>query len=102
MKLTSITALLTAITVSLAAPAQTIELPFDSVFKDYQAHKEVKLLDWKASNEAVRAAGGWRAYQREAQAPDVPNSSNSAPVPAKTSSAAQDKPTINMHQGHGK
>jgi hypothetical protein len=102
MKRTSITALLTAITVSLAAPAQSIELPYESVFKDYQAHKDVKLLDWKASNEAVRAAGGWRAYQREAQAPDVPAATSSAPVPAKTEPTTSDKPATNAHQGHSK
>jgi hypothetical protein len=81
--------------ISLAVVAQNIELPYESVFKDYQAHKEVKLLDWKASNEGVRAAGGWRAYQRESQAPDVP-------TPAKAESMMQDKPAANPHQGHGK
>jgi hypothetical protein len=85
MKRTSITALLTGVTVSLAAPAQSLELPYESVFKDYQAHKDVKLLDWKASNEAVRAAGGWREYLKESQAPDAPSLAKpSAPIDCST------------------
>jgi hypothetical protein len=80
--------------------SQAIELPYESVFKDYQSHKEVKLKDWKAANEEVRAAGGWRAYQREVQAPDVTVPSNAVPV--KTEPTTSDKPATNPHQGHSK
>lgn len=55
----------------LAAAAQTLILPYESVFKDYQPHKDVPLQNWKSANEAVHTAGGWRAYQRESQAPDA-------------------------------
>jgi hypothetical protein len=71
---------------SLSVSAQTVELPYESVFKAYQTHKDVKLLDWKESNEAVRAAGGWRAYQKESQALDVPQASDTnKPVIEKSS-----------------
>jgi hypothetical protein len=73
----------------LTGLAQTLELPYESVFKEYQTYKEIKRLDWKASNEAVRAAGGWRAYQREAQAPD--EAVNPAPALIKAEPIAQDK-----------
>lgn len=67
----------TALCLALAqttVQAQTLTLPYESVFKSYQMHQDVPLQDWKTSNEAVRTAGGWRAYQREAQAPDLPAS----------------------------
>lgn len=95
MKFIATTVLCTAAMVSLAAPAQTIDLPYESVFKDYQAHKEVKLLDWKTSNEAVRAAGGWRAYQKESQAPDITSTSpisTKVTPPAHHSSKNEVKP----------
>lgn len=77
--------------VSHAAVAQPLSLPYESVFKDYQTHKDVPLLDWKASNEAVRAAGGWKAYQREAQAPDAPD----APLsPAPSGAPVKPEPTM--------
>jgi hypothetical protein len=89
-----------SVIVSQVSLSQAIELPYESVFKDYQSHKEVKLKNWKAANEEVRAAGGWRAYQREAQAPDVPATASSAPVPTKTEPTTSEKPATNAHQGH--
>ncbi len=83
---------------SHASLSQVIELPYESVFKDYQPHTDVKLKNWKASNEEVRAAGGWRAYQREAQAPDAPTPPNAAPV--KTETTMQNKAAANPQQGH--
>lgn len=70
----SVSAAQTAASVNDAVLAShpPMTLPYDSVFKDYQGHKDVKLLDWKASNEAVRAAGGWREYLKQSQAPDAP------------------------------
>lgn len=29
-----------------------------------------ELADWRAANERVRAVGGWKAYLKQAQAPD--------------------------------
>jgi hypothetical protein len=93
-------ALFTQAMVCLSVQAQTIALPYESVFKDYQTHQEVKLKDWKAANEEVRAAGGWRAYQREAQAPDTPNPNRA--VPTKSEPISNEKPNTSVHQGHGK
>lgn len=89
----------TSASLPLAAQAQTIALPYESVFKDYQTHKDVPLLDWKASNEAVRAAGGWKAYQREAQAPDAPLSPAPSGAPVKPEPTMRDKAAASPHLG---
>lgn len=47
-------------------PAARLE--FRSALQDYQPFSEGKLLPWKQANEAVREAGGWREYAREAAA----------------------------------
>jgi hypothetical protein len=101
-KLPALAAFSASVIYSQVDLSQAIELPYKSVFKDYQAHKEVKLKDWKAANEEVRAAGGWRTYQREGQAPDVPAPASTAPVRAKTEPTTSDKPATNAHQGHSK
>jgi predicted outer membrane protein len=31
-----------------------------------------ELADWRAVNERVRAVGGWKAYLKQAQAPEAP------------------------------
>jgi hypothetical protein len=48
-----------------AAPQQAA--PYRSAFEGYRPFSEEKVAPWAASNEAVRNAGGWRAYAREAQ-----------------------------------
>jgi hypothetical protein len=99
-KLPALAAFAASVIFSQVSLSQAIELPYESVFKDYQSHKEVKLKDWKAANEEVRAAGGWRAYQREAQASDVTVPSDAVPV--KTEPTTSDKPATNAYQGHSK
>jgi len=47
------------------------KLPYDSVFTGYQGFADQAIAPWRASNDAVEKAGGWRAYAREASLPDV-------------------------------
>lgn len=49
------------------APAARLE--FRSALQDYQPFSEEKQVPWKQANEAVREAGGWREYAKEAAAP---------------------------------
>lgn len=46
------------------------KLPYHSVFAGYQGFAEQAIAPWRASNDAVEKAGGWRAYAREASLPD--------------------------------
>ena len=47
------------------------QLPYNSVFTGYQGFTEQAIVPWRASNDAVEQAGGWRAYAREASLPDT-------------------------------
>lgn len=85
-----------ALTAASVAKAQSVkapvlDLPYQSVFQHYQAHTDVALRDWKASNEAVRQAGGWRQYLKESQAADAPSS----PTPSEMA-----KPITGEHSHH--
>jgi hypothetical protein len=49
-----------------AVPAAS-SLLFRSAFDGYRPFSEQAVAPWKQSNDAVREAGGWRAYAREVQ-----------------------------------
>lgn len=56
-----------------------------SAFATYRPHVDQPVGDWRAANEAVLRAGGWRAYGREAEAPLQPLpplGTTAAPKPA--------------------
>jgi hypothetical protein len=42
-------------------------VPYRSALDGYRPFADQSVAPWKESNEAVRNAGGWRAYAREAQ-----------------------------------
>ena len=50
-------------------PSQEAGTPqaYRSVFGDYRPFTDEPVQSWRRSNDAVRDAGGWRAYAREAQ-----------------------------------
>ena len=62
-----------------------------SPFKQYQPLGDEPVAPWKSTNEVVEKAGGWKAYAKEAQQPDV---GTKPPV----SPAQQPKPA--GHDGH--
>jgi hypothetical protein len=45
--------------------AATTPLPYRSVWPTRAAAADATPIDWRAAHEAVRRAGGWRAYARE-------------------------------------
>jgi len=52
-----------------ADPKATVPpLVYKSSLKPYKPQTETEVADWRAANERVRQAGGWRAYARESAA----------------------------------
>ena len=74
-----------------SVPAAAYRSPFAS----YRALGDEAVGDWRAANDEVGRIGGWRAYAREAQAPDEP----ATPTPGASPTVPQSAPA---HQGvHG-
>lgn len=67
----------------LQADAPVPPLRHTSPFARYKAHTEVEVGGWRQANDLTAQIGGWRAYAREAHAPDAP-----ASTPASTPGAA--------------
>ena len=49
-------------------------LVYRSVLQDYRPHAEAEVGKWLDTNDRVGRIGGWRAYARQAAAPDKPAS----------------------------
>ena len=65
--------------------ARVPDVTYQSPLANYRRLGEDKLVPWSEANETVNRIGGWRAYAREAQQPEVtaPASGTSVtPVPA--------------------
>lgn len=62
-----------------AQPASAPDFAYRSAFEGYKPFAEQPVAPWRASNDTVRAVGGWRAYAREAQGAAAPASSASSP-----------------------
>jgi hypothetical protein len=52
-----------------------------SAFQRYRAHRDAPVGSWRDANDTVTRIGGWRAYAREAAAPEGA-ASQSQPRPA--------------------
>jgi hypothetical protein len=51
--------------------ARVRPLAHRSILAGRAAPDTPELGDWRAANERVRAVGGWKAYLKQAQAPDA-------------------------------
>lgn len=63
--------------------AQVPRLSHRSALDGYRRLDAVTVQDWRRSNETTARIGGWRAYLREAQAPEPAASAASATPGAK-------------------
>ena len=61
--------------------ASTPRATYDSAFKTYRRLGDPQATPWPQANETVSRIGGWRAYAREAQAPEAPASAPAARPP---------------------
>lgn len=74
----------------LDAQAAPAPLVYRSAFAGYRRFDaESAAPTWREANDAVERIGGWRAYAREANAPDA---AASAPKPAPAAPAASAPP----------
>ena len=55
----------------LNAEASVPPTRYDSTLARYRRHTDAKPVPWKEANDTVTRIGGWRAYAREATAPDA-------------------------------
>lgn len=65
---------------------------YRSAFDGYQRFSDEKTTPWAQSNEAVRDAGGWRAYAREAAQPPASESAPPSKAGAGDPHGAHHKP----------
>jgi hypothetical protein len=76
--------------------AAVAPLVYRSAFDGYRKHADEKVDSWKAVNDNVGRVGGWRAYLKEAQQPDEPDSTAAAPLKPPPSV----KPAVGEHRDH--
>lgn len=90
----------------LPAPpaASPTPLKFDSVLTRYKPMTDQKLGAWREANDTVARVGGWRAYLKDAQTPDVMAPGAVTNVPAAPDLAVPTVPgaptKANPHKGH--
>jgi hypothetical protein len=85
------------------APVPALDVP--SSLSSYRAWGETQPLSWQRANDDVSRIGGWRAYLRQAQAPDAepqPVQPAAPPADATTQPAAPAiaRPPAAGHSGH--
>lgn len=88
----------------LQADAPVPPLRHTSAFARYKAHTEIEVGAWRQANDLTAQIGGWRAYAREAHAPDAPaalpaSAAAAASTPAGASSPPKAPPPPHQH-GH--
>lgn len=92
---------------SLPSPvsAAPVALPYASVFAKYKPWRDEKTTSWREANDTVNRIGGWRAYAKEAQQPELPATqspaapSSSPPTSATAGSTPRPAPA-DPHAGH--
>lgn len=78
-----------------------------SAFSRYRALTDVAPIPWREANETVHRIGGWRAYAREAAAPEpaasaaTPATASAPAVPTATPPLAPTTPRPQEHR-HGR
>lgn len=60
------------------ADARVPPARYDSPLSRYQAQRDIDVGSWREANDLTARIGGWRAYAREAHAPDTPASTPAA------------------------
>lgn len=72
-----------------------------SALQAYRRHAEQPLGDWRAANDEVARIGGWRAYLREAHAPEAPAAPDTPRAGGPTTGGVPTPATAPGHGHHG-
>jgi hypothetical protein len=83
-------------TANVTAATTVTPLKFESTLSRYKPMTDQKLGSWREANDTVTRIGGWRAYLKEAQAPD-----DKSPTPTNAPAAPGTRAAPNPHDGHG-
>jgi hypothetical protein len=75
---------------------------YRSPLSEFRRIGEQPVGSWRALNDQVRAIGGWRAYAREANAPEAADKAPPAPPPKDAAPANPAAPPASpgAHGGH--
>ena len=89
----------------LDAMALVAPLTYRSTFATYRRLSEPDAMAWREANDQVGRIGGWRAYAREANAPEPSPASKPAskpaPSPDPATGTSPSSPSIkDPHGGH--
>ncbi len=79
--------------------AHPTALVYRSALQHYRALQDPTLRDWRAANQRVHEAGGWRVYLRESQA-SAPASAASAASAAPSPADSKSKPAASPAHQH--
>lgn len=81
------------------ASASVPQLVYQSPLANYRAFSDAKVSSWKEANDNVGRIGGWRAYAKEAQAPE--SSLDATPTAVGSPAPAEGlKPRRDGHDSH--
>jgi hypothetical protein len=80
----------------LDATAPVPPLAYRSTLRAYRRIDQDSALAWREANDQVGRIGGWRAYAREANAPEADAGAAAAPGPGATATP----PAHGMHRSH--
>jgi len=72
----------------LQADAPVSPLRHNSALTRYKAHTDIEVGAWRKANDLTAQIGGWRAYAREAHAPDSPDAHAAPPASAAAAASA--------------
>lgn len=81
------------------AKASVPPVVYESSLANYRVYSDDKLMSWKETNDKVGRIGGWRAYAKEAQAPE-PAAGSTPPNADKSAPADSAKPMQGRSGGH--
>ena len=84
----------------LQASAPVPPVVYRPVLASYRRAGELSVGSWREANDTVTRIGGWRAYAREANQPEVPATAPSGPAGAAAAQpAAPAPPSLPGHHG---
>jgi hypothetical protein len=73
-------------------PSSTVKLEFQSVYAKYQKFEAQDVSNWRNTNDVVEQIGGWRAYAKEVNRPEVADTPDRQAPSTNSKADSGDKP----------